>query len=122
MNVYREYVLLLSTYQQALMYVVSRHPIYGGNLFSSYKTALIQIKRFHPMFARVPRESDGSMSNEERLVLEVDEFMPMGSFGANVWQSPTYIEATEEMELWVRGMRAGAGGGCVANLFSLKLC
>ena len=65
------------------------------------------------MFARIPIESKG-MSSEEHVVLEVDEFKPIGSFGANMWGLPRNVELGEEIAEWIQGVRAGNGGGCVA--------
>lgn len=90
-----------------------RNPLFEDKPFSSFKTALIQIKQFRPMFARIPAESKG-MSSEEHVALEVDEFKPVGSFGANMWGFPKNVELVEEMAEWVQGVRAGNGGGCVA--------
>lgn len=71
------------------------------------------------MFARVPN-SDG-MSREDHLVLEIDSFTTLGSYGANVWKSPVDVETVEDIRLWVQGMRAGSGGGYVPGRLDSEL-
>ena len=90
-----------------------RHPQFGHISISSYKTAVITMKSFRPMFARVPMPNGDGMSKYEHLVLDVRTFQLVGSFGANQWDSPKDIETAEDMQLWVQGLRSGNGGGCV---------
>ncbi|KAH8107992.1 hypothetical protein BXZ70DRAFT_27293 [Cristinia sonorae] len=78
------------------------------------KTAFIQLKSFRPMLARVP--SGGRMSDVARLWLEVKEFEVKGSYGAEVWSSPTDVETEQRIRVWAEGLRSDGGGGNVLKI------
>lgn len=73
---------------------------------------VMNVKKYRPMFARMPAEG-ATMSQSEKLALEVNEFSVLGAFDENAYGSPQQVESVESLREWAEGMRAGGGGGYV---------
>ena len=58
-------------------------------MFSDWGRALILIKSFRPVFARVPQPFGAGGSDQ--IALEVDELKILGSVGSNVWGHTTDV-------------------------------
>ena len=90
--------------------------MYGGMTMSNYKTCIINIKEYRPMFTRVP-EASGGMSALSRIALEVNVFALLGANGESVYENPRGVETNQDIHEWCEGLRADGGGGCVAKDF-----
>jgi hypothetical protein len=111
MAVYKQYVSKHGSYTRIQQSLLFRHPKFSNTAISSYKTALIQITQYRPMFARIPGQH--GMSTHEHLVLEIRAFAMKGSFGTNQWGRPRDVQTVEDISLWVKGLRDSNGGGYV---------
>jgi hypothetical protein len=81
--------------------------------FTQLKTAIISIKRYRPMFTRVPLGGKGGMSGEAVLAVECDVFAYIGSAGEDMFGSPKSMENNPDIYEWSNGLRKDGGAGCV---------
>ena len=88
--------------------------MYSGKSLSGYKTAILNIKMFRPMFARAP-SSKGTMNEHPQVVLEVNEFTLLGGFGEGVYGWPREVGTNESIREWSEGLRSDGGGGYVCD-------
>ncbi|KAF7793943.1 hypothetical protein EIP86_005066 [Pleurotus ostreatoroseus] len=87
------------------------HPRFQGKSLSGYKTAVLGLKQFRPVFTRIP--GPNGMKPESQLVLDVDRFELKGCFGEAVYGSPRAVEHDEGVREWSEGLRNDGGGGYV---------
>lgn len=50
---------------------------------------------------------------KEHIALEISGFKLVGACAREIWGRPKDVETVEDIGMWVKGMRAGNGGGYV---------
>lgn len=83
-----------------------------GQRLSRQKTVIVSLKRFRPIFCRVPTVSKG-MSRDASLALECQHFVVLGSYGEACFGEPVPIDDVEDLGLWSEGLRQDGGAGSV---------
>ncbi|KAI0829790.1 hypothetical protein BC628DRAFT_1068446 [Trametes gibbosa] len=99
-----------------------KDPRHAGASITSYKTALVSLKKFRPAFGRVARrERSGGMTDHARLYLDVDEIVVIGCHGQPTWGAPKDIAQDANIEEWMLGLQQHGGGGNVLKLRKERL-
>ncbi|KAH8979205.1 hypothetical protein EDB92DRAFT_1955403 [Lactarius akahatsu] len=82
-----------------------------GKRFTQQRCAIAIIKSFKPVFQRVPSGRVGKMTIEETLALYVDDVQVVGGAGEPEFGSPRTLETHDDLQEWMKGLRAGDGSG-----------
>ncbi|KAH9166444.1 hypothetical protein EDB89DRAFT_217499 [Lactarius sanguifluus] len=82
-----------------------------GKRFTQQRCAIAIIKSFKPVFQRVPTGRVGKMTIEETLALYVDDVQVVGGAGEPEFGSPRTLETHDDLQEWMKGLRAGDGSG-----------
>src|SRR6266576_2847894 len=83
---------------------------YNGQRLSRQKTVVVSLKRYRPIFCRVPTAGQG-MSKHACLALECQNFVVLGSYGEACFGDPVPIDDVEDLRLWSEGLRQDGGAG-----------
>ncbi|KAH9858975.1 hypothetical protein C2E23DRAFT_800798 [Lenzites betulinus] len=97
-------------------------PMSAGASITSYKSALVSLKKVRIAFGRVARrERGGGMTEHPRLYLDVDEVDVLGSYGEPMWGAPVDISQDVNIKEWMFGLQQDGGGGNVLKLKKERL-
>ncbi|KAK7057288.1 hypothetical protein R3P38DRAFT_1169932 [Favolaschia claudopus] len=85
----------------------NKHSISGMRL-NEMKTALVSIKKFRPISARIPLR-EGAMTAETHLALYCESVSIIGSIGEGRWGNPKDLEADSDLREWSHALRRDGG-------------
>ncbi|KAJ7084319.1 hypothetical protein B0H15DRAFT_389656 [Mycena belliarum] len=81
-----------------------------GRRLAETRTALVTIKRFKIVSARVPNRG-GGMSVDAQLALFCESLAVIGSLGENKWGNPRELDSDSDLREWAHGLRQDGGAG-----------
>ncbi|KAJ7497227.1 hypothetical protein FB451DRAFT_221335 [Mycena latifolia] len=83
-----------------------------GRRLTGTRTALVTIKKFKIVSARIPARG-GGMSVEPQLALLCESVSVIGSLGENKWGNPKELDYDADLREWSHGLRQDGGAGNV---------
>ncbi|KAJ7188340.1 hypothetical protein C8R46DRAFT_1183854 [Mycena filopes] len=84
-----------------------------GRRLTEHTTALVTMKKFKPISARIPLTRNGGISGDSRLALHCESVSMIGGFNEGKWGNPKDLDSDADLREWSQALTKDGGAGNV---------